>query len=332
MNRPELIDPEYHDALVAATQVSTLPGEPDYGTADPWAGLTGEDLGELIPSQHRLLPYLRQEILPTTFCVGCGGGTVLNAFAHAVDEMHLDPRQMVCVTGIGCSSWIPSPYFLCDTLHTTHGRAIAFANGVKIMRPDLHVIIIAGDGDIAGIGGNHLIHAARRNIDLTVFLVNNFIYGMTGGQVSPTTPFGVRTTTTPYRNVEHPFKIADVVAAAGGSYVARWTTYHAFQLMESMQHAIRKKGFSFVEIMSQCPVSYGKLIGQSDPVAILEHFRDSSIHVSDARGLEADALKGKIVVGKLAEHDQPEFCAELRRLGAERAEAVRRQLDGEGRP
>jgi len=327
MKHPALVDPEYFEALRAATQSAAEAGAPCYGVSDPVAGLAEEDLAPALkPAQHRLLPYLRQQILPTTFCVGCGGGTVLNAFTHAVDEMRLDPRQMVCVTGIGCSSWIPSPYFHCDTLHTTHGRAIAFANGVKVIRPDLHVIIIAGDGDIAGIGGNHLIHAARRNIDLTVFLVNNFIYGMTGGQVSPTTPFGVKTTTTPYRNVEHQFKIADVVAAAGGSYVARWTTYHPFQLMESMQYAIRKKGFSFIEIMSQCPVSYGKLIGQSDPVTILESFRDDSVTVDEAGRLTPDELRGKIVVGKLAEHEQPEFCSELQELGRERQAEIRRHL------
>jgi 2-oxoglutarate ferredoxin oxidoreductase subunit beta len=258
--------------------------------------------------------------------VGCGGGIVLNAFTHAIDEMRIDPRKIVCVTGIGCSSWIPSPYFLCDTLHTTHGRAIAFASGVKVMRPDMHVIIIAGDGDIAGIGGNHLIHAARRNIDLSVFLVNNFIYGMTGGQVSPTTPFGTRTTTTPYHNVEHAFKIADVVAASGANYVARWTTYHAFQLMESMQNAIQKKGFSFIEIVSQCPVSYGKMTGMSDSVTLLRHLRDSSILVEDAQGLSEEELKGKFVIGKLVERKQSEFGEQLRALNDERKDALQKEL------
>jgi 2-oxoglutarate ferredoxin oxidoreductase subunit beta len=327
MRHPDLIDREYFEAFLTEERSAPAPGAASYGTVDPLAGLLEIDPeASLAPVQHRLLPYLRREILPTTFCVGCGGGTVLNAFTHAVDELRIDPREMVCVTGIGCSSWIPSPYFHCDTLHTTHGRAIAFANGVKVVRPDLKVIVIAGDGDIAGIGGNHLIHAARRNIDLTVFLVNNFIYGMTGGQVSPTTPFGVKTTTTPYRNVEQPFRIADVVAAAGGSYVARWTTYHPFQLMEAMQRAIEKKGFSFIEIMSQCPVSYGKVVGMSDAVTILEHFRDSSVSVEIARGLSREELAGKIVVGKLAEHDQPEFTDELRALGRERRAAVRRRL------
>jgi 2-oxoglutarate ferredoxin oxidoreductase subunit beta len=335
VKRREIVDPEHQDALAAALRPAAETGPPGYGVRDPLAGLQREDLEVPCTSaQHRLLPYLRREILPTTFCVGCGGGTVLNVFTHAIDEMHIDPRGMVCVTGIGCSSWIPSPYFRCDTLHTTHGRAVAFANGVKIMRPDLKVIVIAGDGDLAGIGGNHLIHAARRNVDISVFLVNNFIYGMTGGQVSPTTPFGARTTTTPYRNLEHPFRIADVVAAAGGNYVARWTTFHPFQLMEAMQTAIRKNGFSFIEIVSQCPVSFGKMVGMPDAVTILEHFRDNSIDVDRARRMREEALAGKIVVGKLVERQQPEFGAELRALNAERQEYWRREygLEAAGGP
>jgi 2-oxoglutarate ferredoxin oxidoreductase subunit beta len=316
----DLIDPEYLEAFVAETRTTDRSAaEPTYGVQDPLAGLQLEDVQPRKgPAHHRLLSYLRQEMLPTTFCVGCGGGTVLNCFAQAIDEMRIDPRTIVCVTGIGCSSWIPSPYFKCDTLHTTHGRAIAFATGVKVMKPDMKVIIIAGDGDLAGIGGNHLIHAARRNLDMTVFLVNNFIYGMTGGQVSPTTPFGTRTTTTPYRNVEHAFKIADVVAAAGASYVARWTTYHVFQLMESMQTAINKDGFSFVEIISQCPVSYGKMTGMGDPVDILNFIKDSSVPWDKADAFTEDELEGKFVVGKLVERKRSEFGAGLRRLNAER--------------
>jgi len=324
----DLIDPEYMEALLAATQSAEGPEPaPSYGNRDPLAGLQLDDVQPREgPYHHRLLSYLRQETLPTTFCVGCGGGTVLNCFAQAVDEMAIDPRTIVCVTGIGCSSWIPSPYFKCDTLHTTHGRAIAFATGVKIMKPEMKVIIIAGDGDLAGIGGNHLIHAARRNLDMTVFLVNNFIYGMTGGQVSATTPIGTRTTTTPYANLEHAFKIADVVAAAGASYVARWTTYHVFQLMESMQTAIDKKGFSFVEIISQCPVSYGKMTGMSDPVDILSFIRDSSVALEDAQGVDEEELEGKFVVGKLVERKRSEFGEGLRRLNAERRAKLTEEL------
>jgi 2-oxoglutarate ferredoxin oxidoreductase subunit beta len=339
----DLADPEYLDALgaalgelgegggPAAPSPTVPPGVAAYGTDDPLSGLLADDLPlEPRADHHRLTRYLRREILPTTFCVGCGGGIVLNAFTHAVDELGLDPRGIVCVTGIGCSSWIPSPYFLCDTLHTTHGRAVAFACGVKVMRPDMKVIVIAGDGDLAGIGGNHLIHAARRNIDLTVFLVNNFIYGMTGGQVSPTTPFGVRTTTTPYRNVEHPFRIADLVAAAGGTYVARWTTYHAFQLMEAMQHAIQKPGFSFIEIMSQCPISYGKMAGMADAVTILEYLRDASIPVEEARSMSEEQLAERMVVGKLVERQRPELTACLAELNREREAAILAELGGDG--
>ena len=277
--------------------------------------------------EHKLLKYLRQDILPSTHCPGCGCGQVLNAFVNAIDDLAIDPDNMIAVTGIGCSSWIPSPYLKCDTLHTTHGRAVAFATGVKVIRPQSTVFVIAGDGDLAGIGGNHLIHAARCNLDLSVFLVNNFIYGMTGGQVSPTTPLGTRTTTTPYRNPEHPFKIADLVAASGASYVARWTTYHPFQLMESMQNAIRKKGFSFIEIISQCPVSYGKMTGMSDPVTLLRYLGDNSVHVDDAHERSEEELKGKFVIGKLVERSQSEFGEELRELNEKRRNQLLQELD-----
>jgi len=341
----EMKDPDYYSALRAARPAEdlldlvpnhTVPDEPpelvpDGLAQDPLRGLLPEDLAlKEHETKHRLLPYLRQSILPTIFCQGCGGGTVLNTFATAIDEMSIDPKEMICVTGIGCSSWIPSPYFLVDTLHTTHGRAVAFATGVKVMKPDMKVIVIAGDGDLAGIGGNHLIHAARRNLDLSVFLVNNFIYGMTGGQVSSTTPFGVKTTTTPYRSIEHPFKIADLVVAAGANYVARWTTYHAFQLMESIQCAIRKPGFSFIEIMSQCPVSYGKATGMEDAVSILHYLKDSSIHFDDTAGMSEDELEDRIVIGKLVERDRSEFGGELRRVNAEREAVLREKFGGEG--
>jgi 2-oxoglutarate ferredoxin oxidoreductase subunit beta len=207
-----------------------------------------------------------------------------------------------------------SPYFSGDTLHTTHGRAIAFATGVKVMKPDKKVIVIAGDGDIAGIGGNHLIHAARRNIDLTVFLVNNYVYGMTGGQVSPATPHETDTTTTPHGNPEHPFKIAELVAAAGGSYVARWTTYHIFPLKKAMEEAIFKKGFSFVEICSQCPTSYGRRIGKREGIDILNDFKKDSVKLNNSHKYTDEELERKIVIGKLIEKTRPEFVDSLRNL------------------
>ncbi len=261
-----------------------------------------------------MYPFLRREIVPTVFCVGCGGGTVLNAYTHAIHELGIDTKKIVHVTGIGCSSWIPSPYFLADTLHTTHGRAIAFATGVKVMKPDMHVVVIAGDGDLIGIGGNHLIHAARRNIGLTVFLVNNFIYGMTGGQVAPTTPKGQRTTTSPHGNIEHPFNIAEVVGAAGGNYCARWTTFHAFQLKNAMKEALQVKGFSFIEIISQCPVSYGKSAGMRTSVDFIRYFKANSIPVKKAKGMSDEELEGKFIVGKMFERHRPELTDDLRAL------------------
>jgi len=264
--------------------------------------------------EHRLLKYLRREILPSTHCPGCGCGQVLNAFVNAIDDLAIDPREIISVTGIGCSSWIPSPYLKCDTLHTTHGRAVAFATGVKVIRPESHVVVIAGDGDLAAIGGNHLIHAARRNIGLAVFLVNNYIYGMTGGQVSPTTPFGTVTTTTPYSNAEYPLKIAELVAAAGANYVARWTTYHIRKLIGSMKKALQKKGFSLIEIVSQCPVSYGRRVGLRDGVAFMQYFKENSVGLKKAASMSEDELEGKIVVGKLIERDRIEFTESLRRI------------------
>ena len=271
--------------------------------------------------EHKLLKYLRREILPSTHCPGCGCGQVLNAFVNAIHDLQIDPKNIISVTGIGCSSWIPSPYLKCDTLHTTHGRAVAFATGVKVIRPDSTVVVIAGDGDLAAIGGNHLIHAARRNVGLAVFLVNNHIYGMTGGQVSPTTPFGVVTTTTPYNNAEYPMNIAELVAAAGANYVARWTTYHMRKLITSMKKALGKKGFSFIEIVSQCPVSYGRRVGLRDGVAFMEYFKKNSVSVAKARGLSEQELEGKIVVGKLVERSRTEFTETLRRIN----EAVGRE-------
>ena len=264
--------------------------------------------------ENPLLEYLRRDILPTPFCSGCGCGTVLNVFAHAVHESKIKPEEIVCVTGIGCSSWIPSPFFKCDTLHTTHGRALAFATGIKVMKPHLKVIVIAGDGDITGIGGNHLLHAARRNIGLSVFLVNNSIYAMTGGQVAPTTPVGVATSTTPHGSVEPPLAAAELVKSAGATYIARWTTFHVMQLKKSMKKAIAKEGFSFLEIVSQCPVSFGKSVGRRKPSDFLNHYRDNSVSVKDASAMSEEELAGKLVVGELADSERLEFAQSLRAI------------------
>ena len=255
--------------------------------------------------------YIREGLLPTVFCAGCGGGTVLNLFTKVVDELKIDPKKICSVTGIGCSSWILSPYFKADTLHTTHGRAIAFATGVKIVRPDLLVVIIAGDGDISGIGGNHLIHAARRNIDLKVIMINNSIYGMTGGQVAPSTPEWIKTTTTPYGNPEPPFKVAELVASAGASYVARWTTIHIPQIIKSMKRAFTKKGFCFIEIVSPCTTSYAKSIGFKGIKDFIEYYKSHSVSIKKASSMTEEELKDKIVVGTFVDKDLPEFIDNL---------------------
>jgi 2-oxoglutarate ferredoxin oxidoreductase subunit beta len=269
--------------------------------------------------KHPLLNRLREEMLPTLFCQGCGGGTILNVYAHAIDELGIDPKDIVSVTGIGCSSWIPSPYYKADTLHTTHGRPIAFATGVKIMKPEMKVVVIAGDGDIAAIGTNHLIHAARRNIGILTILVNNSVYGMTGGQAAPTTPIGVYTTTSPYGNAEAPFDICELVAATGATYVARWTTLHVRRLKWSIQKGLMKKGFSFIEIISPCPVSYGKRVGKKQGIDFLREYRDLSVTVNRAEKMSEEELEGKIVIGEFVDEDKPEYTERLRKMNGEMA-------------
>ena len=219
--------------------------------------------------------------------------------------MQLDIDEFVFVCGIGCAGWIPSPYFAADTLHTTHGRPLAFATGVKLALPDRRVVVVSGDGDLTAIGGNHLIHAARRDLDLTVLCVNNRIYGMTGGQVAPTTPPGVRTATTPRGNAERNFELCRLVQAAGATYVARWTTAHPRQITRSVIHALEHTGFSFIEILSQCPVYYGRLSREGSAVEMLEQFRERSITLRRAERLEGGEAEDQWLVG--------EFCGEEER-------------------
>lgn len=224
--------------------------------------------------------YIRH--LPTSFCTGCGNGIILNCFARMVDELEIDLDKVLCVSGIGCSAWIPSPHFNSDTLHVTHGRAIAFATGAKVFNNDLTAVVFTGDGDGAGIGGNHLIHAARRNIDITTILVNNLSYAMTGGQLAPTTFFGMRTITSPYGNPENPFDLCKLVKAAGATYVARWSTYHVRELMRSIKDALSNKGFSFIEVLSKCPIRHRRTLNLTGsvqheiPSKLLKVFKEST--------------------------------------------------------
>ncbi len=257
---------------------------------------------------HPSLKYLRREVLPTPFCSGCGCGIVINCFLKAVEELgYEDLSEFVFCSGIGCAAWIPSPHFKADSVHVTHGRAIPVALGIKLCRPELHVVVFGGDGDVAGIGGNHLIHAARRNADLLVIMVNNMIYGMTGGQVAPTTPKGAITTTTPYGNVEYPIDAAKLVEAAGANYVARWTTFHVHALKESIKKAIGKKGFRFIEVLSQCPTNYGRRVGLRRPVDMLKWFKENTTPVQHPE-------EGKITVGEFADRDRESLLDAYRKL------------------
>jgi 2-oxoglutarate ferredoxin oxidoreductase subunit beta len=218
-------------------------------------------------------PYLRSEVQGTPFCPGCGHGILLGLILRAIEGLGLDMRRMLFVSGIGCAAWIPSPHYKADTLHTLHGRAVAFATGAKMANPDLNVMVISGDGDLTSIGGNHLIHAARRGLDLTVICANNMIYGMTGGQVAPTTPEGSFTATSPRGNPYRSFDLARLVKAAGAAYVARGAVVRPYDLMDYISRALEMKGFSFVEVLSPCPTQYGRRNQQETPAMMIDHLR-----------------------------------------------------------
>jgi len=248
--------------------------------------------------------YLRDLKLP--FCPGCGAFTVMDAFLRAVYELgYKDLSKFVFCSGIGCSSWIPSPYFMADSIHTLHGRSIPTATGVKLMRPDLNVVVFGGDGDIVGIGLSHFVHAARRNLDILVIMVNNMVYGMTGGQVAPTTPFGAKTTTTPYGSFEHPLDAARLAVTAGANYVARWTTAHRNELKEAIKKALMLKGFRFIEAVSQCPTAFGRRVGFKNAAEMVRWFKENSIPLEQAEKLNEEDLTAKIIVGEFVQRQRP---------------------------
>jgi len=259
---------------------------------------------------HPLRKYTRPHVKRTTTCPGCGNGIVAQAVLRAIDELGLNIDDFVFVSGIGCSAWIPSPLFAADTLHTTHGRPIAYATGVKLGRPDMQVMVVSGDGDLTAIGGNHLIHAARKNINLTVVLVNNGIYGMTGGQSAPTTPLGLTTITSPYGTMEHPLDISATVVAAGAPFVARWTTAHPRRLTRSIKKGLQKNGFALIEAVSQCPVQFGRVSKLGRAVDFLKHYKQNSITISQAAGLSGEELAGRIVIGEFVDIEKPELSSQ----------------------
>jgi 2-oxoglutarate ferredoxin oxidoreductase subunit beta len=259
--------------------------------------------------------YIEEEMWPSILCAGCGVGNVLNYTLRAVDENGMDIDKVVFVSGIGCSSRLPG-YIDADGLHTTHGRAIAFATGVKAANPDLNVIIFTGDGDAAGIGGNHLIHAARRNIDLTVICINNFNYGMTGGQVSPTTPEGGFTTTSPYGNLEPPFDLCELVMGAGATYAARWTVGYPYETIAAIKKGFQNKGFSFIEMITPCPTGYGKRNAIGEGKEYWEWCKKNTILKSKYEALPAKERKKekRIVLGEFRNTKKVEFVEELWKL------------------
>jgi 2-oxoglutarate/2-oxoacid ferredoxin oxidoreductase subunit beta len=249
--------------------------------------------------------YYRTDKLPHIWCPGCGHGTLLNTVVRAIDKLGLNKDEVCIVSGIGCSSRAPG-YLDFNTLHTTHGRALAFATGIKHANPNLHVIVITGDGDASAIGGNHLIHASRRNIDITAICFNNNIYGMTGGQYSPTTPTGDFGTTAPYGNTDSTFDLCNLVQGAGATYVARGTAYHAQAMEKLVANAISNKGFSFVEGLSLCPTYYGRKNKKGDAVKMHEFLKDNCI---DKKVVDKKPEMGenKIIIGELYNNPKPEF-------------------------
>ena len=268
------------------------------------------------------LQYFRQNRLPTIWCSGCGHGTVANALVRAAAKIDLDKNSTVVVSGIGCSSRTPG-YLDFDTLHTAHGRAIAFATGVKFANPELKVIVITGDGDCAAIGGNHFIHAARRNIDITTIIMNNNIYGMTSGQYSPMTPKGKLGTTAPYGNVERSFDLAKLSIASGATFVGRSTAYHVQLLAELIEKAILHRGFSVVETITGCPTYYGRRNKVGGPVDMLNWFKDNAVNIKASVNMSPDKLEDKFLIGELYKEDAPEFTDEYSNL----VESVRRNLE-----
>jgi len=256
---------------------------------------------------HPVEGRLRRERLPHIWCPGCGIGIAVLGFVQALAEAEIEPERLAMVSGIGCTGRVAG-YMRCDSFHTTHGRAIPFATGLHLGNSELKVVVFSGDGDLMAIGGNHLIHAARRNVDLTVFCVNNFTYGMTGGQGGPTTQTGARTSTTPYGNIEYPFNLPELVAAAGATYVARWTVLDLGRLRRSMVEALGHKGFAFVEIVSPCPVYYGRRNRLGEAIDELRYYREHTTVQNFAALDELDlALNEEIVVGKFVDEERATY-------------------------
>jgi 2-oxoglutarate ferredoxin oxidoreductase subunit beta len=251
--------------------------------------------------------FLRMDRIPHIWCSGCGIGTVVTSFVEALKKSELDLDKVAVVSGIGCTGRVAG-YIKLDSFHTTHGRAIPFATGLKLANPELKVVVFSGDGDLTGIGGNHFIHAARRNMDLVIICVNNFNYAMTGGQVASTTPINANASTAPYGNFEFPFSLPRLAEAAGATYVARWTALHLRRVTKSIQEALGKKGFSFIEVITPCVTLYARRNRLGDGLNLLKYYHDNSEikHGADTRTLDIE-YQGKLTVGKFVDIEKPTF-------------------------
>jgi 2-oxoglutarate ferredoxin oxidoreductase subunit beta len=255
---------------------------------------------------HPLSKYLREAMMPHIWCSGCGNGIILNCFVQAIDELQMNLNKLVVVSGIGCIGRAAG-YTNVNSFHTTHGRPIAFATGVKLANPKLDVVIISGDGDLFAIGGNHFIHAARRNIGVKVICANNFNYGMTGGQQGPTTPLEALTTTTPYGNIEHPFNLVHLAAASGATFVARWTTLHVRRLTQSIVKMLQKEGFCFIEVVTPCPEIFGRHNKMRTGLEMMEWFKKASVVEPFSDPAKAEITSEKIVVGEFVDTEKPSY-------------------------
>lgn len=281
---------------------------------------TAQRAGHALPWRNVIYSYLRpKKKFPGVWCAGCGIGIVLGAIVRAVDRLGLARDRVAMISGIGCSGRMPV-YVDFNTMHTTHGRALAFATGLKLARPDMKVLVIMGDGDAVAIGGNHFLHAARRNIDLTAIVINNNIYGMTGGQYSPTTPTGMLAATAPFGTIERALSPCDLAEAAGAAFVARSTVFHAQELDQYIEQGLRKQGFALIEALSYCHTTFGRANRLGSAVDMMRALKDNSIPVRVAATLPEQERVGKILRGVLVDRDLPEYTAEYAQIIA-RAQA-----------
>lgn len=274
-----------------------------------------EDRCMYMAESHPLDEYLRQDRLPHIWCTGCGCGEILTAYVESIIELKIDPNRVAVVSGIGCIGRAAG-YLKFDSFHTTHGRPIPFATGLKVANPELEVAVISGDGDLFAIGGNHIIHAARRNIEMLIICSNNYTYGMTGGQFSPTTPVNAFTTTTPYGNCEKPFNLPNLMAAAGATYVARWTSLHVRRLKDSIKEALSRKGLRFIEVLTPCPTGFGKRNKLGSAIDTAKFYQDHMKikHDADTREVGLEDPQADFIVGKFVDTEKETYLEAKERI------------------